>query len=161
MTDKTETKDEREAREKREEEKERRDKHFETKQLGDKPEVSPRLSPDQSASKQANTMEARGSLVSMYSRGFIGEAKTFFSSLDGATDAAWQSFEKMLAPIRAFVLDGTAQYPVYAETTEYAGLPVPEPEDVLEPLNETRARGEFSAAPVAREKAPEDKAKVL
>lgn len=111
----------------------------------------------QSASKQANTTTGRGSLVGMYARGFIAEAKAEFTTYDGATDAAWQSFEKMMAPVRAFVLDGTPQYPVYDLTTEYAGLPVPEPEEIPENPDPpaTRARGEYASIapePVAKEK---------
>jgi hypothetical protein len=103
----------------------------------------------QSIEQQASTTESRGTLVGMYSRGFISEAKTNFATIPGATDAAWQSFERMMTPIRAFVLDGTWQYPVYDMTTEYAGLPVPESEQASENPDppETRSRGEYAPKP--------------
>lgn len=82
----------------------------------------------QSAEPRVNDMETRGAMVSLYARGMISEAKAYATTIPGMTDGVWTSMERMLNPVRSFVLDGTLQYPAVDNSTEYTGLPVPEPE---------------------------------
>lgn len=66
--------------------------------------------------------------VALYCNGSPGDAKAIYGSMAGASDTGWQQLEKMLAPVRSFIQDSGMPYTAYAPTTEYAGIPVPEPE---------------------------------
>jgi len=85
--------------------------------------------PDGSVVPTESTQDTRRQLVSLYCSGSDSDAKALYGAYPGANDGGWQSLERMLAPVKAFILNGDGPYVnPYAVTTEYAGVPVPEPE---------------------------------
>jgi hypothetical protein len=84
---------------------------------------------NRSVEPTTSTQETRTQLVSLYCRGSDSDAKALYGAYPGADDGGWQALERMLAPVKAFIQQGDAPYVnPYAVTTEYAGIPVPEPE---------------------------------
>ena len=158
MTHKTETKEEKEIREKKEEEDKRREREKQrqeqdqrqTRDTGDmaKPgDDRTKSAQNMSREARASTTETRQMLVSLYCQGATNDAKALYAASAGATDAGWHALERMLAPVKSFILDSGMPYAYNVPSTEYAGLPVPEPEQPPENPEppETRSRGEYSA----------------
>lgn len=114
--------------------------------VASKPGTS-REASDKSIEARVSTSESREVLVSMYVRGSTNDAKVLYGASMGATDAGWQALERMLSPVKQFIESGGMPYNYALPTTEYAGIPTPEPEAVEEnPGPEaTRSRGEYSA----------------
>jgi len=122
---------EREHREKEEAQwaQKQRDDEVKGTQQQSRPKAGQRSAENQSTVPSESTQETRTQLVTLYCRGSDSDAKALYGAYPGANDGGWQALERMLAPVKAFILNGDGPYVnPYAVTTEYAGVPVPEPE---------------------------------
>lgn len=84
---------------------------------------------DQSAMQTESTQASRLEFVTLYCYGSPNDAKAMYGAFPGATDAGWQALERMLAPVKQFIVDGGMPYYVPLVTSEYQGVPTPGPED--------------------------------
>lgn len=84
---------------------------------------------EQSAMQTASTQQSRLEFITLYCYGTPNDAKAMYGAFPGATDAGWQSLERMLAPVKQFIVDGGMPYYVPLTTSEYQGVPTPGPED--------------------------------
>lgn len=94
---------------------------------GDRTRVTQQNYPENPEQSNAPTdlsiQETRQQLVSLYVRGQLNDAKALFSAVQGATEAAWTNFERILTPVKDFVIMGNLPYLNPTEWTgEYAGI---------------------------------------
>ena len=84
---------------------------------------------EQSVMPTESTQASRLEFVTLYCYGTPNDAKAMYGAFPGATDAGWQALERMLAPVKQFIVDGGMPYYVPLVTSEYQGVPTPGPED--------------------------------
>jgi len=79
--------------------------------------------PEQSnVATNLSIQETRQQLVSLYIRGDSTDARALFSAAQGATEAGWTNFERVLSPVKDFVLMGNLPYSNVEWTGEYSGV---------------------------------------
>jgi hypothetical protein len=101
--------------------------------------------PDQSNTPtNLSIQETRQALVSLYVRGDSNDARALFSAAAGATEAGWSNLERILTPVKDFVIMGNLPY-VNVWSGEYSGVAVQRNED-MDQLEATRPGG--STGPV-------------
>jgi hypothetical protein len=80
--------------------------------------------PNQSnAPTNLSIQESRQQLVSLYVRGDSNDARALFSAAAGATEEGWTNLERILSPVKDFVIMGNLPYSNNMQWTgEYAGV---------------------------------------
>lgn len=79
--------------------------------------------PDQSnVPTNLSIQEVRQQLVSLYVRGDSNDARALFSAAPSATEEGWTNFERILTPVKDFVIMGNLPYAQVGWTGEYSGV---------------------------------------